>query len=47
VRENNPAALAFYARRGFTEVNRRPRYYADGTTAIVLARRLTGEENQS
>lgn len=43
VRENNAAALAFYARRGFTEVNRRPRYYPDGTTAIVLARRLTDD----
>jgi ribosomal-protein-alanine acetyltransferase len=47
VRENNPAALAFYARRGFTEVDRRPRYYADGTTAIVLARRLTDEEDEA
>jgi ribosomal-protein-alanine N-acetyltransferase len=43
VRDNNTAALAFYARWGFTEVNRRPRYYADGTTAIVLARRLSDE----
>ena len=40
VRDHNLAALAFYARQGFTEVNRRPRYYADGTTAIVLERRL-------
>jgi [ribosomal protein S18]-alanine N-acetyltransferase len=40
VRDDNLAALAFYARQGFTEVNRRPRYYADGTTAIVLERRL-------
>jgi ribosomal-protein-alanine N-acetyltransferase len=44
VRETNAPALAFYARRGFTELNRRPRYYADGSTAIVLARRLTNEE---
>ncbi|HEY3528106.1 MAG TPA: ribosomal protein S18-alanine N-acetyltransferase [Nocardioides sp.] len=43
VREGNAGALAFYARRGFTEVNRRPRYYADGTTAIVLERRLTDD----
>jgi ribosomal-protein-alanine N-acetyltransferase len=40
VRDDNAAALAFYSRQGFTEVNRRPRYYADGTTAIVLERRL-------
>ena len=36
VREDNHAALAFYARRGFTEIDRRPRYYADGATAVVL-----------
>jgi ribosomal-protein-alanine N-acetyltransferase len=40
VREDNHAALAFYARRGFTEIDRRPRYYADGATAVVL--RLAG-----
>ena len=38
VRDDNTGALAFYARHGFTELDRRPRYYADGTTAIVLAR---------
>ena len=36
VREDNRAALAFYATSGFTEVDRRPRYYADGVTAVVL-----------
>jgi ribosomal-protein-alanine N-acetyltransferase len=36
VREDNDAALAFYARSGFSEVYRRPRYYADGATAVVL-----------
>ena len=40
VREDNTAALAFYARSGFTEIDRRPRYYADGATAVVL--RLAG-----
>ena len=40
VRENNQAALAFYASHGFTEIDRRPRYYADGATAVVL--RLAG-----
>jgi len=38
VRDDNHGALAFYARHGFAELDRRPRYYADGTTAIVLAR---------
>jgi [ribosomal protein S18]-alanine N-acetyltransferase len=36
VREDNRAALAFYARSGFTEIDRRPRYFADGATAVVL-----------
>ena len=36
VREDNRAALAMYAQRGFVEIDRRPRYYRDGTTAIVM-----------
>ena len=40
VREDNQAALGFYAGSGFTEIDRRPRYYADGATAVVL--RLAG-----
>jgi ribosomal-protein-alanine N-acetyltransferase len=40
VREDNAAACAFYAARGFVEINRRVRYYADGTTAVVLAKEL-------
>jgi ribosomal-protein-alanine N-acetyltransferase len=36
VREDNQGAIAFYADRGFVEIDRRPRYYADGTTAVVL-----------
>ncbi len=38
VREDNHAACGFYAARGFTELDRRPRYYADGTNAVVLAK---------
>jgi ribosomal-protein-alanine N-acetyltransferase len=41
VREDNAAACAFYAARGFRELDRRPRYYGDGTTAVVLAKELT------
>ena len=41
VREDNRPALAFYAHHGFAELDRRPRYYADGTTAVVLAKELT------
>jgi ribosomal-protein-alanine N-acetyltransferase len=36
VREDNRGALAFYAGQGFVEIDRRPRYYADGATAVVL-----------
>jgi ribosomal-protein-alanine N-acetyltransferase len=40
VRETNEAALAFYAGHGFVEIDRRPRYYRDGATAIVMRRNL-------
>ena len=36
VREDNAGALSFYATRGFVEIDRRPRYYRDGTTAVVM-----------
>jgi ribosomal-protein-alanine N-acetyltransferase len=40
VREDNHGACAFYAAHGFCEIDRRPRYYADGTTAVVLFKAL-------
>jgi ribosomal-protein-alanine N-acetyltransferase len=36
VREDNAGALAFYADRGFIEIDRRARYYRDGAAAVVL-----------
>jgi [ribosomal protein S18]-alanine N-acetyltransferase len=36
----NHAALAFYAAEGFTAIDRRRRYYRDGTDALVLQRLL-------
>lgn len=36
----NDAALAFYAAEGFTAIDRRRRYYRDGTDALVLQRLL-------
>ncbi|MFL6171846.1 MAG: ribosomal protein S18-alanine N-acetyltransferase [Marmoricola sp.] len=36
VRADNRGALAFYAARGFVEIDRRPRYYRDGTDAVVM-----------
>jgi ribosomal-protein-alanine N-acetyltransferase len=41
VREDNAPACAFYASRGFHELDRRPRYYADGTAAVVLEKVLS------
>ncbi|HCB04748.1 MAG TPA: ribosomal-protein-alanine N-acetyltransferase [Nocardioides bacterium] len=38
VREDNDGALAFYAAQGFVELDRRPKYYRDGTAAVVLER---------
>jgi len=40
VREDNRPALRFYARERFTEIARRPGYYRDGTTAVILERHL-------
>jgi ribosomal-protein-alanine N-acetyltransferase len=42
VRDDNADALAFYTARGFVELDRRPRYYRDGATAVVLCRSLPG-----
>lgn len=36
VRADNADALAFYAARGFVEVDRRPKYYKDGSAAVVM-----------
>jgi ribosomal-protein-alanine N-acetyltransferase len=41
VREDNTAAIAFYEAAGFEELDRRPRYYRDGATAVVLRRDVT------
>jgi ribosomal-protein-alanine N-acetyltransferase len=38
VRRDNAAARALYARREFTQVAVRARYYGDGTDALVLRR---------
>jgi ribosomal-protein-alanine N-acetyltransferase len=36
VRADNRGAIAFYADRGFVEIDRRTRYYRDGTDAVVM-----------
>ena len=33
-------AVSFYAGQGFVEIDRRPRYYSDGATAVILRRAL-------
>jgi ribosomal-protein-alanine N-acetyltransferase len=40
VRADNEPARAFYVRHGFVEIDRRARYYADGSTAVVMLREL-------
>ena len=40
VSEGNEAAVAFYAAHGFTRIDVRPRYYRDGSDALVLHRTL-------
>ena len=42
VREDNTTATAFYGAQGFEEVGRRRGYYRDGTTAVVLGKRVPG-----
>ena len=44
VREDNGPALAFYAARGFVELDRRPRYYRDGATAVVMLLPMRGPD---
>ena len=36
VREDNDGALTLYRGAGFEEIARRPKYYRDGSTAIVM-----------
>ncbi|UUZ61712.1 GNAT family N-acetyltransferase [Nocardioides sp. B-3] len=36
----NVAAIAFYRRSGFAELATRPRYYRDGSDALVMSRDL-------
>ncbi len=38
VSADNASAIAFYATEGFVEIDRRRRYYRDGSDALVLSR---------
>jgi ribosomal-protein-alanine N-acetyltransferase len=44
VREDNAGALEFYGAAGFAEIARRPRYYRDGATAVVLELPVSGPD---
>jgi len=44
VRADNAGAIGFYAASGFEEIARRPRYYRDGATAVVLELPVSGPE---
>jgi len=44
VREDNTSALALYARAGFERQGHRRNYYGPGLDALVLRRRLLGDE---
>ena len=41
VRASNAGAIEFYDRLGFEAAGRRPRYYSDGESAVVLRRDLS------
>lgn len=46
VSADNDGALAFYAREGFVEIDRRQRYYRDGSDALVLRAPLAATAHQ-
>lgn len=45
VRVDNTDAIAFYKARGYRQLGERANYYADGMTALLLARSLTNSTN--
>jgi ribosomal-protein-alanine N-acetyltransferase len=47
VREDNDDARAFYAAAGYAVLDRRPRYYADGTAAEVMIKHLSEADRSS
>jgi ribosomal protein S18 acetylase RimI-like enzyme len=47
VSAGNRDALAFYESRGFSRIHVRPRYYRDGSDALVLQRSLGGGDTRS
>ena len=47
VSADNAAALTFYAASGFVEIDRRPRYYRDGSDALILQATLSAREGRA
>lgn len=44
VRADNPRAQQLYLRFGFEQIHTRPRYYRDGTDALIMRLRLTATD---
>jgi ribosomal-protein-alanine N-acetyltransferase len=47
MRADNAPALRLYQRRAFTTLSVRPRYYADGTDALILRHAIADRSGQS
>ena len=46
VRRDNPVAIDLYLSLGFSKIHERPKYYRDGTDALIMRLRLREEDNQ-
>lgn len=47
VRKDNPVAIGLYLSLGFSKIHERPKYYRDGTDALIMRLRLRDEEENA